>query len=68
MGVLEGVVEPKKECQGKPHQYRPITCLNTGYRLLTAVITFLLRQHVVEHAIIPAEQKAGTPLWEERMP
>lgn len=70
-GVLEGVVEPpdwfvrgrtvlipKKECQGKPDQYRPITCLNTGYKLLTAVITILLRQHVVEHAILPAEQKA----------
>ena len=69
------VLIPKKECQGQPDQYRPITCLNTGYKLLTAVITILLRQHVVENDILPAEQKALRPsrrgcldaLWTDAM-
>ena len=43
---------------GKPDQYIPITCLNTGYKLLTAVITILLRQHVDKHSIFPAKQRA----------
>ena len=48
----------KEGCQGKADQYRPITCLNTVYKLLTAVITNLLQAHVKEYAIILAEQRA----------
>ena len=52
------VLIPKPGCVRKPDQYRPITCLNTGYKLLTPVITTLLRQHVDKHSIFPAEQRA----------
>ena len=52
------VLIPKEGCQGKADQYRPITCLNTGYKLLTAVITTILQAHVEEFTIIPAEQRA----------
>lgn len=55
------VLIPKEGCQGRPDQYRPITCLNTGYKLFTAVLTTLLRQHVDEHEILPPEQKALRP-------
>ena len=49
---------PKKGCTGQPEQYRPITCLNVGYKLFTGVVTILLRRHVEAHAILPSEQKA----------
>ena len=52
------VLIPKKGCQGRPEQYRPITCLNTGYKLLTSVITILLRSHIESNSILPVEQKA----------
>ena len=52
------VLIPKEGCQGKADQYRPITCLNTGYKLLTAVINTLLQAHVEEYTSIPAEQRA----------
>ncbi len=38
--------------------YRPITCLNTGYKLFTAVITSELRAHCEVNNILPHEQKA----------
>ena len=52
------VLIPLPGCVGKPDQYRPIMYLNTGYKLLTAVITTLLRQYVDKHSIFPAEQRA----------
>ncbi len=55
------ILIPKKGCQGKPDQYQPITCLNTAYKLFTAVLTTLLRQHVDEYDILPPEQKALRP-------
>ena len=33
------VLIPKDGCLGEPEKYRPIACLNTGYKALTAVIT-----------------------------
>lgn len=29
------VMLPKEGCTGRPEQFRPITCLNTAYKLLT---------------------------------
>ena len=52
------VLIPKEGCQGKPEQYRPITCLNTAYKLLTAVMTEVLYKHSVECELIPQEQRA----------
>ena len=52
------VLIPKEGCQGKPDQYRPITCLNVGYKLLTAVMTQVLGSHVEERGLLPEEQRA----------
>ena len=58
--VREGrtVLIPKEGCQGRPEQYRPITCLNTSYKLLTAVLTEVLYDHVIQYDILPKEQYA----------
>ena len=52
------VLIPKPGCVGKPDQYRPITCLNTGYKFFTVVFTTLLRCPIDKHPIFPAEQRA----------
>ena len=52
------VLLPKAGCQGKPDQYWPITCLNMAYKLLTSVVTTLLKQHVDRNSILPIEHKA----------
>ena len=52
------VLIPKAGCEGRSDQYRPITCLNTAYRLLTAVTTEVLYDHVVMHSYLPPEQRA----------
>ena len=52
------VLIPKPGCQGRPEQYRPITCLNTAYKLLTAVMTEILYDHSTEWDILPPEQRA----------
>ena len=52
------VLIPKEGCQGRPEQYRPITCLNTGYKLLTAVMTEVLYDHAIAYSCLPLEQRA----------
>ena len=52
------VLIPKPGCTGKADQYRPITVLNTAYKLLTGVLTAMLQAHVESFDILPAEQKA----------
>lgn len=52
------VLIPMEGCQGKADQYRPITCLNTCYKLLTAVMSIMIADHVRESDIMPAEKKA----------
>ena len=52
------VLIPKAGCEGRLNQYRPITCLNTAYELLTAVLTEVLYDHAMEHAYLPPEQRA----------
>lgn len=52
------VLLPKDGCNGEPDKFRPITCLNTSYKLLTGVLAKLLMQHVMEKGILPEEQKA----------
>ena len=49
---------PKAGCEGRLDQYRPITCLNTAYKLLTTVLTEVLYDHAMEHAYLPPEQWA----------
>ena len=52
------VLIPKDGCKGKPDQYRPITVLNTAYKLFTGVLTKILEKHVMDNEILPVEQKA----------
>ena len=52
------VLIPKEGCEGKPEQYRPITCLNTAYKLLTSSLANVLQDHSDEHELIPPEQRA----------
>ena len=49
---------PKKGCQRRPKQYQPITCLNTEYKLLTAVMTEVLYDHAIAYSLLPTEQQA----------
>ena len=49
------ILIPKEGCQGRPD---PITCLNTGYKLLTAVMTKVSYEHVTCYSYLPPEQKA----------
>lgn len=37
---------------------RPITCLNTSYKLLTALMARILMKHAMEVGALPREQKA----------
>ena len=46
---------PKEGCDGSPDKFRPITCLNTLYKLVTGVA---LMPHAIECEILPEEQKA----------
>lgn len=48
----------KEGYDGKPDQFRLITCLNTTYKLLTGVVTQLLMVHMTEVDALPREQKA----------
>ena len=58
--LVEGrtVLIPKDGCEGKPQQYRPITCLNVMYKLFTAIVTEILYEHATEVGAIPQEQRA----------
>ena len=52
------ILIPKEGCQGRPDQYRPITCLNTAYKLITAVMTEVLYHHSIDWGYLPPEQRA----------
>ena len=52
------VLIPKEGCEGKPEQFRPITCLNTSYKLLTGTMSQILTKYVMDKEILPEEQKA----------
>ena len=52
------VLIPKSPGAKAPDRQRPITCLNTGYKLLTGALTVILRGHVSKAALLPLEQKA----------
>ena len=41
-----------------PGSYRPITCLNTTYKVFTSVLTEIFSERLTSNDIIPVEQKA----------
>jgi len=48
---------PKSTDTRNPKNYRPITCLPTTYKILTAIISKRISQHLERNDILPAEQK-----------
>ena len=52
------ILIPKPGCTGEPEQYRPITCLNTAYKLYTGALAAVLTQHAIGNQLLPPEQKA----------
>ena len=41
-----------------PEKFRPITCLNTTYKLFTGTMAVVLKDHVDRKNVLPEEQKA----------
>ena len=39
--------------------YRPITCLCTTFKLMTAIITDVIQNHLYKYNLIPEEQKGN---------
>ena len=52
------VMIPKEGCEGRPDQFRPITCLNTTYKTLTGAASRVLMHHATRFDLVPEEQKA----------
>ena len=52
------VLIPKEGSEGQPDQFRPITCLNTMYKLFTGTMAAIIMDHVKEKGLLPSEQKA----------
>lgn len=58
--VTAGVTLMCLKAQGdstNPANYRPITCLQTFYKILTGCLTKIIQSHVNEHEIISTAQK-----------
>lgn len=52
------VLIPKKRNSNVPADYRPITCLNTCYKIMTAVINKITLNHLKSGTAIPESQRA----------
>ena len=52
------VLLPKDGCEGRPEQFRPITCLNTAYKLYTGALAAIITAHIHAEELLPTEQKA----------
>ena len=48
---------PKSTETRNPKNYRPITCLPTTYKILTAILSIRIYNHLQENKILPEEQK-----------
>ena len=53
------VLLPKSKELGDEKNYRPITCLNTSYKLLTGLIGKYMRNHAIENNIWDEDQLGG---------
>ena len=42
-----------------PSNYRPITCLCTTFKLMTAIIADAIQNHLYKYNLIPEEQKGN---------
>lgn len=50
-------IKPKNQETQNPANYRPITCLPTLYKIITAIITQKIDKHLTQHNILAEEQK-----------
>ncbi|XP_064214079.1 uncharacterized protein LOC135266755 [Tribolium castaneum] len=50
-------MKAKSEDLSKPQNYRPITCLNTLYKIITSLLANKIDNHVDENQILTEEQK-----------
>ena len=48
-----------KEKGAVPSNYRPITCLPTTFKLVTAIIAEAIQNHLEQNGLIPEEQKGS---------
>ncbi|KAI5738427.1 hypothetical protein M8J77_006974 [Diaphorina citri] len=57
--LTEGItyLKPKGDYTADPSKHRPITCLNTAYKIFTALINNKIAAHLDHNAIIAEEQK-----------
>lgn len=57
--LMEGrtYIKPKTEATEDPANYRPITCLQTIYKIITSAITKKIAAHLSEYNILTEEQK-----------
>lgn len=57
--LTQGVtyLKPKDADTANPSKYRPITCLSTTYKILTAIITTKINTHLENNNIMAEEQK-----------
>ena len=57
--LTEGITYIKPKCQQTqdPSNYRPITCLPTLYKIITAILTHKIDTHLQVHNILTEEQK-----------
>ena len=46
-----------KKAGAIPSNYRPITCLCTTFKLMTAIIADAIQNHLYKYNLIPEEQK-----------
>ena len=50
------------KCQDKgavPNNYRPVTCLSTTFKLMTAEIVEAIQDHLQSDVLMPQEQKSN---------
>ncbi len=52
------VLIPKRNEASEPTNFRPITCLNSAYKLMTGALCIILTRAV--GFVIPEEQRAGS--------
>ena len=50
---------PKSKQTKEPKNFRPITCLSTMYKNLTAILTNRIYEHLMEEKLYPEEQKGN---------
>ena len=60
--LVEGkaVLIPKTENPGAA-DHRPITCLNTMYKLITSIVNWEIQQHELDHKYMQIDQRGGMP-------